>query len=338
MRLVWRILTAMNKWEYAHKSISFLWCPPNYPVNWVHKSEEVPVWDTSRGYPRWEQIPEDLGNLHDVKPSPDEGYPRLVRVPGSKKGSEDGLTYEADDVLNSLTALYPDACRWRADTEKPVKKLKSDILELAEWYGAPYSDENNTLEVWLALISSTQTSLDVLLKLEDVGYDFTWDYVEGRRKEIIGSGTPLPDGKFKTDAVTSGEYRVLSSFSTGFMLHKGQYLHEGNSMEDWENLAAKHFREYEANNYYKNFSSSFSHKDGPTRTAVHFEPHGIYAFSPLGEWVLFKLSEEWRGGNGVKVCPVCGSLFTNNHGNRKYCRGRSCAYKAFKQNQKARAV
>lgn len=321
----------MNKWKYAHKSISFFWCSPNYPVKWIDTPDEVPVWDTSRGYPRWEEIPGDLSEVRSAKAPPVEGYPRLVRVPGIKKGSEDGRTHENDDVLNLLCALYPDACRWREG--KSVKKLKSDILELAEWYGAPYSDEDNTLEVWLMLIASTQTSLDVLRILDDVGYNFTRDYVEGRRKEIIESGKPLPDGYFKTDAVTSGEYRALSSFSGGFLLHKNQYLHEGYSEEDWERLAAKHFREYIANSDYSSFSASFSHRDDAGRTGVHFEAHGIYTFSSLGEWVLFKLSEEWRGGNGVKVCPVCGSLFTNNHGNRKYCRGRSCAYKAFKQRQ-----
>lgn len=305
-------------------------------MKWVHKSEEVPVWDTSRGYPRWEPIPQDLNKANDAKPAPTEGYPRLVRVPGSKKRSEDSHTHENDDVINLLCALYPDACRWREG--KPVKKLKSDILELAEWYGAPYSDENNTLEVWLALIASTQTSLDVLRILDDVGYDLTRDYVEGRRQEIIEAGEHLPDGYFKTDAVTSGEVGALTSFLGGFMLHKNQYLHEGYSIEDWERLAAKHYRDYSANNYYSDFSASFSHSDDAGRTPVHFEPHGIYAFSDLGNWVLFKLSEEWRGGNGIKVCPVCGSLFTNNHGNRKYCRGRSCAYKAFKQNQKTSAA
>ncbi len=354
----------MNREKSIGKSISFFWAPKPYPFQWAESPDEVPPWDASRGFPadvgadvkrRPEPAnPYEVSSLRpflrdhvdyvdrvetwEPTPAPTKGYPRLIRK--SVKMMPLPLYYRhEDDIVGALAPLAKYIQAWRED--KPVKVLRNKILELAERYGPPNEAKENTLEVWLELITFVDVHLSALRDFKLYGY-------EGMLTELAYRCDELEKLKIVDEDATRRAFELAEKkydpskppFNTplpvmiqdlGSIQHS-KWWYTRRLLWVYERLAKgnhspQSYRTEVADDLFNSFSLLMKQNDWDY--LIEFAPWGTILHCPIKPWVAFKLSELWRHEAPVEACPVCGMLFARTHGNQKYCRGGTCAGKAY---------
>lgn len=329
----------MDKGENPVQSVSFSWSSLAYPVRWAEKPEEVPHWDVSRGCPLWfkegrPSAPEInwLGTHEngtwELKDAPLTGYPRLVRAHFDKEAKQGW--HDNEDILNELVPLYEYVEPWRQG--KPVAKLKSDVLKLAERYGPPGAEDENTLDAWLGLSATVRTHLWAYKILCESGYEALIGEIDAWVEQFV----KMPSRS--KDASSLGIMHSSEAFTLSL-------LHIWNTQLNIEQRYRKQPRSKSMSAVYRRQVSERLYPafdddlvTGRIKSRLVAYPSGVVALCPVTVWVSYRLSQLWRHGAEVRACPVCGTLFAPTRSNMKYCRRGTCAFKAHKQNQKARAA
>lgn len=332
----------MDKGENPAQSISFLWYPLAYPVRWADTPDDVPKWDVSRQPRAWGR---NLGSSERNSPinaAPSTGYPRLVcadeYIRGHRPWPERGHKY----LINRLLTFYEHVHPWQLG--KPVKKLRGNVMKFSYSYGAPYKREDNTLKAWLclaAVVHGYMLSYELLQKFEYEG-------MQAKIDDMLGSfqatyTTPLnaprhPEPyEFMSDKFSpiEMEFLVLSQ-----LRHLGKiYEEREEEVVDWyfELGGEDSFRLGVAEHLHSIFNRAFSLAES-SQARLTATTQAIYAECNVATWIYYRLAQVWRHGAEVRACPVCGTLFAPTRKNMKYCRRGTCAFKAHKQNQKARAA
>lgn len=363
----------MNRAENDVQTICFFWVPLVYPVVWAETPKEVPEWDMSRGCPWHKERPNgdkpheyritmDVRNNRvwrehnpewakpdwEVKPPPEDGYPRLVRQ--SLKDRVIPRSRTQHDILGKLAPLYRHFEPWRAG--KPVKVLRNEVLELAETYGAPTGRyESITLESWLKVASEVHTHIDTLrsLQLDGNCYELIRDDLLKRKVELDGKRRKLVDEdalrewrlnlafRDERDAVAKGEHAALAVFCSSIKDTDKRLA------EDSEANGTMVFRKAVAQDLYNNgFGATLGRQDEGDKKAfseyVTFTEFGIRVRCSVSHWVAYKLAELWRHGAQVRLCPVCGTPFAPTRRDTKYCPGGNCADGQYRKTEKGRAA
>lgn len=338
------ILTGVIKGENPAQTISFLWDPLVYPVRWADAPEDVPEWDASRQPQAWDYdfVPPSLrGNF--INDAPPTRYPRLVCADEKRRRVRPWPESGPEDLLNELLAVYEYIRPWRSG--KPVKKLRDKVLALANKYGAPYRRENNTLGAWLclaAVVHGYVLGYQLLQKLEYEGMQAKIDDMLEPFPEATHSDSFGAEPRFSNEGASPVEMErlVLSQ------LRRLGRTFEARDVEiDWhlQNVTwiihrntIPSFRLGVAEHLHGMFNHAFNSPES-TQSRLEVTSQMIYAKCNVSTWAYYRLAQMWRHGAEVQSCPVCGTLFAPTRRNMKYCRRGTCAFKAHKQNQKARA-
>lgn len=369
-------MSAMGKEKSADISISFLWCPAPYKMQWADHPEDVPEWDAARGCP----LGTYKGHMKEwvVKDAPTEGYPRLIRR------SLEGRIYPAnrtdEDVVNEIMALtrYLEPAR----EGRQLKNLKNVIHKLGEKYGAPGRHDENTLEEWLKLtyyvnayvwalrtlseygkdgfallqqdILDRRALIHARVRAKREGWDDVWlaDHVVRDRRTYKGeeafamlaemldrqNALAKSPGFWNTEVDEPDKHDPVR----GALVALGELLDYADKVEDDIEPVqrAATLRLAVARGLYNHFGRNVSGYKNSEGLPLHLIPtaeQGIVLWVPLNIWIRFKLAEVWRLGVKVRACPVCGTLFAPTHGNAKYCKRGTCANKQHRLS-KSRAV
>ncbi len=332
----------MDKGENPAQSISFLWSPRVYPFAWADTPDEVPEWDASR-------MPQAyIGDAYDMFPgvrdetvleSPSQ-YPRLICVDEKRKQVEPEGESGPEELLNELLALYPYIRPWQAG--KPVKVLLDRVLTLANKYGAPYRREDNTLKAWLclsAVVHGYMLGYELLQRLEYEGMQVELnDILDPALKAIKNRPRRTEPFVFTNEGASPAEMELTVLWH--LRLLSRLYEMREKSPSAWIIAIGDNSPSYRlgiAENLHRMFSRAFDSED-PMSAGLLITSQAIFARCDISHWAYYRLAQVWRHGAEVKKCPVCGTLFAPARKNMKYCKRGTCAYKAHKQNQKARAA
>lgn len=318
--------------------------PRPYTVKWAESEEEVPEWDITRGCPLWAYFdearqkqtwgPKYVPPTWEVTPAPKTGYPRLVRasfynyIGGGEQ--RNGKNYP---LLNDLSALHRYA---------KVGHLKNRVAKLSAIYGEA-SGEGNTLDEWLKL--AARVHLHRRLKrelkvggLEALGTEWlmthtalverqTVDEEETTRCQRLAremkpvNGLHSIAGTAIISDLNSIEERILTELKT-----IGSWIETAERSEaKTAKATSNEIRLTIANGLYDHFGIGL-YLSPKTVLLQHW---GMRVHCRVNVWLTYALSEMWRHDLEVKLCPVCGTLFTPTQGNNKYCEPRGyCAVKA----------
>lgn len=306
--------------------------PLRYPVHWADTPEEVPEWDASRQPHIWvsENGWQSAKVQNDsVRDAPATGYPRLVC--SEPKPSEDDQVFINErpaELLNRLLAIHAYLPAWHAG--KPVKRLRNHVLALANSCGAPFGRENNTLEAWLCLAAIVHACMWTYKLLASQEYEGMQAALNDKVEPILREDGVFPKEKppFFHDYDGTGHGPEEMELGMLWFLRFWAVIFERGEQD------TPNYRLEVASRLYGMFCTSF---DG-TKAKLVLSSDGIYAECPTAVWAVYRLSQLWRNGAEVRVCPVCGTLFAPARRNVKYCDLGACAFKAHKQNQKARAA
>lgn len=342
MHLVLRILTVMSKGENPAQSISFLWSPYVYPFAWADTPDEVPEWDASRKPQAY------AGDSYDMFPgmrdetvleSPSE-YPRLVCVDRNRKLVSAGEESGPEELINELLALYPYIRPWYSG--KPVKVLRDKVLALANRYGAPYRREDNTLKAWLclaAVVHGYMLGYELLQKLEYEGMQAELnDILDPVLKAIKDRPRRTKPFVFTNEGASPAEMELTVLSYLRFL--GGAYETRETRLSPWSVVVGNNNLSYRlgiAEHLHGMFGRAFD-RDHPMSPNLLVTSQAIFAQCSVSSWAYYRLAQVWRHGAEVRKCPVCGTLFAPARKNMRYCKRGTCAYKAHKQNQKARAA
>jgi hypothetical protein len=223
----------------------------------------------------------------------------------------------------------------------PVKKLRDKVLTLARRYGAPYRREDNTLKAWLclaAVVHGYVLGYQLLQKLEYEGMQAKiHDTLEPFLKAIRNMPRRTETFEFTNEGASPVEMELFVLWQ---LRHLGKIYEtrESDIIAWYADLGlAPSFRLGIAEHLQNMFNRAFNSPES-TQASLQVTTQTIYARCSVSTWVYYRLAQVWRHGAEVKACPVCGTLFAPTRKNMKYCRRGTCAFKAHKQNQKARAA
>ncbi len=268
---------------------------------------------------------------------------------------------DGENILSELSMLYSDVSAWRED--KPVVKLKSDVLKLAEQYGAPYAPEDNTLENWLALSARVHTFLwaykflsvsgaealmaEVNTRLDTIKVTarefirYTLDRSYKRNEPKYWDMSEQKHAYFGQVNIKVAKDRIWEEEIAALEALTQESVNYARIKPDGSHLNKKYKIYTTSHKYRLNIADNFLLPRIGTReihenygARIILRPDTIILSCPVSVWVDFKLAEVWRYGAEVRKCPICHSIFIRSRNNMKYCRRGTCAYKQHKLNKK----
>lgn len=286
-------------------TLALQWSAGLFPVMWAYRPQEVPMWDSSRGFPLqrpvlgikvlytatreevtdYRVLPDDfvLNALREEieqpswepGPPPRTGYPRLVRADFKLRWRE--WYREGMDIVNPVAALE----RLYTPHEKPGKQLLKEVKKLAETFGAPDQPEDQTLWEWVILGLEASAHLEAIGVTKDVGFDELREHSRIKHEQWLkdfGYAGPFPDRPY------GGPWLLLSDRAE-----------KADSLKEFRN-------------------SMLDLLFGPT------VPFRVRTKSKV--WLRFQLAKAWHGEGQLKICEGCGRRFLQTRTNRLTCSAR----------------
>lgn len=156
------------------KNVAFHFSPFSYPLRWAERAEDVPWWDSLRGFP----VQMSFTGMN-TKESPDHrGLGALVLGEGWEPLGDDKLPVNiypclvraaleslppapvgGDDLLNGLARIG----------KMKGNRLRNQVLELARRYGFPTVPFANSLREWESAGWEVKTYMEALRTLSEDG-------------------------------------------------------------------------------------------------------------------------------------------------------------------------
>ena len=310
----------MSKRKNAQKALVLNRETQTFETSWISALGEVPIWDSSRGFPLSEPPLEievydrgggDLEALKRLDPlvktpndsdlealrrlldkpeweptaAPEQGYPRLVR----KTYLEPSRTVQhSSDVqlLNDVSALT----RYSSIGGKPDKRMLREIEELHGRFGAVYEPQHNTLASWLDLAAMIQAHFDIRFFVDEFGFEDLLTDLAKRRRDALRD----------RDAVRQLTYRPM-------FLKAREVVGKAKREALFRTGMATHLRE----------------RFGKVLKGAQLkDDFSLVVRSSLFEWVSYELSLFWDDSFGVAECRGCERLFYPGRGGKNHCHAR----------------
>ena len=297
-------MTYMSGRKKRQKALPFLWTGHPYQAVWAHSPEEVPIWDTSRGFPRDTPLmpftvtrpASDLEVLRALLdddswvPSapPEVGYPRLVRAnytdPALPCGRDQTEKIQASkhaeaDILNRLVRLL------RKDS--PDKWTMNAVLELHAAVGPVNrgGKGDTSLESWLNLARLVKAHMTARNVLDLWGLSAMQEKAESESQE------------WKREyGMEYNPYGTIASTSSG-VPNKRAFL-----LKMLE-LASGRIGRVEI------------------VTDADTLNDALLTTTPLYNWVNYRIGDIWEPSAKVAECEACSNLFLPGRRGRYYCDG-----------------
>ena len=280
------------KRQKRQKPLDFWWSAGPYNAKWAYTPEEVPIWDTSRGFPLSEPddtlkpLTDDLEVLRvllddetwEPAPAPKDGYPRLVRANYTEPVYVRSCGHV--DILNRLMRLL---------RKEPLDKwAMGEILALNAEVG-PVKRQgriDNTLESWLNLARVVQAHMRARNALDFGGYsamrEEAEEYSEDWQKKH-GRGEYNP-------------YRHIISATLG-----------GTDEQTFRFNVLKASRD--------RIHGVTVATDRTTLNKILVTDATLYT------WAHYRIGDIWEPSAEVAECEGCKNLFLNRRTGKLYCSG-----------------
>lgn len=330
----------MSKKKSLTKSLTF-WLPELITSQWANKPEEVPIWDSSRGYPAnnppyfardldidWSEeksvvkiLRKQLKNDTWQPTSPPVGknaYPRLVKANPCEVGGE--YSRDNSSFLSEFAALTGEIFA-RGEYNSIGKVTQNQVFNLHLKYGHLRSilEEPNhaTLENWTYTSHWVNAHLEAMNVLKDEDFNSLRQHIKVKHQEWNKyfdidlrrvKGRPRDPTGVSDLIITHGEAEFYKPQSPWWSLDI--YVSKTKDEKQAQSEIAGRLIQ------------SFSWQ---ARTLMTIDNHDIVTrhLVPINEWLKYKLALSWlkKDDTDLKRCEECQRIYIAGKTDGKICGG-----------------